>query len=87
MLYFCKQRFLTVCTLYFSQQAAASTTNFNFQDFRNNPTFAQDFRLTRFPQVSQINCFETTLTSLSISKQPYFRPGISAHQTSAGKSN
>ena len=35
-----------------SQQFGASQQTFNFQDFRNNPTFQQDFSLTRFPQVS-----------------------------------
>ena len=35
-----------------SQQFGATQQTFNFQDFRNNPTFQQDFSLTRFPQVS-----------------------------------
>merc|ERR1719192_1318520 len=33
-----------------SQQFGATQQTFNFQDFRNNPTFQQDFSLTRFPQ-------------------------------------
>merc|ERR1712045_788601 len=32
------------------QQFGSSQQTFNFQDFRNNPTFQQDFQLTRFPQ-------------------------------------
>ena len=35
-----------------TQQFGSSQQTFNFQDFRNNPTFQQDFQLTRFPQVS-----------------------------------
>lgn len=35
-----------------SQQFGSSQQTFNFQDFRNNPTFQQDFQLTRFPQVN-----------------------------------
>merc|ERR1719195_1069648 len=33
-----------------TQQFGSSQQTFNFQDFRNNPTFQQDFQLTRFPQ-------------------------------------
>ena len=35
------------------QQFGQSQQTFQFQDFRNNPTFQQDFSLTRFPQVSR----------------------------------
>ena len=32
------------------QQQPQFTQQFNFQDFRNNPTFQQDFQITRFPE-------------------------------------
>jgi len=38
----------------FNQQqfGSSSQQQFNFQDFRNNPTFQQDFQITRFPEGS-----------------------------------
>ena len=46
-----------------SQQFGSSQQTFNFQDFRNNPTFQQDFQLTRFPQVDALYT-ETLLVSM-----------------------
>ena len=54
----------------FNQQqfGSSSQQQFNFQDFRNNPTFQQDFQITRFPEVGKaflniLNAPENSLCS------------------------
>jgi len=71
------------------QQFGASQQQFNFQDFRNNPTFQQDFQITRFPQgsVTSEEQFSFVPRQQQQPSQPQFQQVQPAQQTQSNRFN
>jgi len=75
----------------FNQQQFGSSQQqqFNFQDFRNNPTFQQDFQITRFPEgsVTSEQQFSTIPRQQPQSSQPQFQQVQPAQQPQSNRFN
>jgi len=75
----------------FNQQqfGSSSQQQFNFQDFRNNPTFQQDFQITRFPEgsVTSEQQFSVVPRQQGQQSQPQFQQVQPAQQAQPNRFN